>query len=246
MVQSIERAFTVLRALARGPAGVTQIADEVDLPKSTVARLLSTLEAQGAVEQRSAGGEYRLGGGLIELAAGVAPGRHLVAAARPYLEVLVRATGEAAGLSVADGYDAHYLAQVETPNPVQVRDWTGERAPLHTVSSGLVILAHWPGAALADYLGRPLVRLTPRTEIDPGMLRERLAAVRAEGHAWTAEEFAAGITSVAAPVRDGSGAVVAALHIHGPSYRFPAGEGGAATAAVVEAAAGLSRRLGGA
>ncbi len=243
MVQSIERAFSVLRALAYGPAGVTELAERVELPKSTVARLLATLEAEGVVEQRAAGGDYRLGAGLAELAAAVLPGRNLVALAHPHLDDLMRTTGEATGLAVADGYDAYYLDQVESPNPVQVRDWTGERAPLHTVSSGLVMLAHWPEPALGDYLRRDLARFTPRTTIDPDELRRRLAQAREEGHAWTREEFAEGITSVAAPVRDAAGKVVAAVHAHGPAYRFPGTDAECPARLVMATAARLGQQL---
>ena len=81
-VQSIDRAFAVLRSLTSGPAGVTEIADRVGLPKSTVSRLLSTLEELGAVEQVAAGGDYRVGWAMLELAAAARPGRSLVSVAR--------------------------------------------------------------------------------------------------------------------------------------------------------------------
>ena len=84
-VQSVERAFSVLRCLAGGAAGVSAIAERVGLPKSTVSRLLSTLQDVGAVEQSGAGGDYRVGGGLVDIAAGALPGRSLIAAARPHL-----------------------------------------------------------------------------------------------------------------------------------------------------------------
>ena len=220
-MQSVERAFAILRALAMAPAGVTELSDRVDLPKSTVARMLATLVEQGAVEQREAGGAYRLGASIADLAGGASVIANLVAVAKPHLEVLVRRSGEAAGLSLAEGYEAYYVAQVESPNPVQVRDWTGARIPLHAVSSGQVFLAHWPEDALAGYLARPLARFTDNTLVDPARLRRRLAQVRKDGHCWTDEEYAEGITSVAAPVFDGGDRVVAVAHVHGPSYRFP-------------------------
>ena len=87
-VQSVDRSFAVLRALAGGPAGVTELAERVDLPKSTVARLLSTLEALGAVEQLAVGGEYHLGETLVELGAAARPGRSLGPLVRPFLAEL--------------------------------------------------------------------------------------------------------------------------------------------------------------
>jgi DNA-binding IclR family transcriptional regulator len=122
---------------------------------------------------------------------------------------------------VRDGWTAHYVDQVESLNPVQVRDWTGTRIPLHAVSSGQVFLAQLPAPTLSRYLAEPLERFTPNTLVTAPALLERLRDVRREGHAWVREEFAIGISSVAAPIADARGEVVAAIHVHGPSYRFP-------------------------
>src|SRR3954447_4445683 len=115
-VQSVERAFAVLRCLSGGPAGVTDVADRVSLPKSTVSRMLSTLEDLGMVEQVEPGGSYRVGSGMIEIAAAVLPGCCLIAAGRPQRHVLVKATGDAAGLSIADGFEVLCLDQVDADN----------------------------------------------------------------------------------------------------------------------------------
>lgn len=219
MIQSIGRAFSVLEVLARAPGGVTDIASQLDLPKSTVSRILGTLEELDVVERTN--GHYRLGPAVSALAAGIAPSRNVIALARPHLEDLAEDLNEAAGLGLPDGFTVHYVDQVECRNPVQVRDWTGSRIPMHVVSSGLVFLAAWPRADVEEYLARDLERLTPKTVTDPAQISSRLEAISADGFAWVYEEFAEGIDSVAAPVRDHSGAVIAAVHAHGPSYRFP-------------------------
>ena len=243
MVQSLERAFAILDEVAQRPAGVTAIAGRVRLPKSTVARLLATLEDMDAVE-RFDGSQWRIGPGVEALTAAASPERSLVSAARPLLVDLVAELGEDAGLGLPDGNEIHYVDQVESDNPVQVRDWTGTRAPLHAVPSGLVLLAEWPADALDAYLAGDLVALTRRTVTDPGELRTRLAEVRERGHAWGLEEFAEGIDSVAAPIRDVRGNAIAAVHVHGPSYRFPAPRSEARLAAAVRAAAReISERL---
>ncbi len=105
---------------------------------------------------------------------------------------------------------------------MSVRDWTGSRLPMHAVSSGQVMLAFRAPAAIERYLEGPLERFTELTVVDPDALRERLRGVRRDGYAWAREEFDRGISSVAAPIADASGEVVAAVHLHGPSYRFPA------------------------
>lgn len=219
-VQSVERAFAVLRCLSGGPAGVTDVADRVSLPKSTVSRLLSTLEELGMVEQTEPGGSYRVGSGMTEIAAAVMPGRSLIAAARPHLHDLAKATGETAGLSIADGFDVLYLDQVDSDKQVQSRDWTGERLPAHTVPSGQVLLAFGAIDVESD-LSRPLERLASHTLTDAGAIRSRLAEIAGKGYAWAFEEFLDGLNSVAAPIRDSTGRVVGAIHVHGPAYRFP-------------------------
>jgi DNA-binding IclR family transcriptional regulator len=243
-VQSIERAFSVLASLADGPLGVTGVADRARLPKSTAARLLASLAREGAVEQLPGGSAYRLGPRLVTLASGLRSTRGLVATAHPYLVELAEATGEAAGLSVPDGGSVHYVDQVDSPNPVQVRDWTGARIPMHAVSSGLVVLASLTPAALEAALAHPLEAFTDRTIVAPAAIRDRLWAIRRDGYAWVREEFALGISSVAAPIADASGEVVAAVHVHGPSYRFPpAGEDEALGEAVEAIAGRIGARL---
>ncbi len=236
-VQSIERAFAVLGSLAEGPVGVTDVAARVGLPKSTAARILSSLEREGAVEQVPGETRYRLGPRIVTLASGLRDRRGLVAIAHPTLTALAGELGEASGLSVADGRTVHYVDQVDSPNPVSVRDWTGSRIPMHAVSSGQVFLAHFSGPALARYLAEPLERFTPHTLTDAGALLERLRDVRRDGHAWVREEFAEGITSVAAPVAGADGEIVAAVHVHGPTYRFPAAAAEAAIGSAVRSAA---------
>jgi DNA-binding IclR family transcriptional regulator len=243
MVQSVERAFAILGAVARGPAGLTPIASRLSLPKSTVSRMLETLEGIGAVE-RLEGPRWRVGPQVAAIASGLPAELHVAAVARPYLVELVHTLGEDAGLALPDGYGVHYVEQAESDHPVQVRDWTGTRAPMHAVPSGLVLLAEWPPDALEAYLARDLERLTPRTLVRPGALQRRLAEVRSLGHAWGLEEFAEGINSVAAPVRDPRGRPIAAVHVHGPAYRFPAqGQEARIAADVVRAAAAVGSVL---
>jgi IclR family transcriptional regulator, acetate operon repressor len=221
-VQSIERAFLVLRAVATGPAGISEVARRVDLPTSTVARLLGTLEGLGAVTRVGDGVTYRVGPAVAELATAADPSSGLVAAARLFLVELVDEVRETAGISVLDGDEVLYLDHVDAALQVRIRDWSGTRLPLHVVSSGLVLLAHRPPEEVDAYLSRPLeAAFTARTVTAPAAIRRRLEEIRDAGVAWTAEELHEGLTSVAAPVRGPSGAVVAALHCHGPSFRFP-------------------------
>lgn len=236
-IQSVKRAFDVLGSLGDGPLGVTEVADRAGLPKSTAARVLATLVGEGAVEQVPGDTSYRLGPRLITLAAGFSLTRSLAAIARPMLIDLAESSGEAAGLAMPDGDLVHYIDQVDTVQPVLVRDWTGARIPLHAVSSGQVLLAFRTPAAIERYLERPMERFTDRTLTEPDAVRERLREVRRQGCIWAMDEFEDGISSIAAPIADASGEVIAAVHVHGPSYRFPAAGSEASLAQLVLAGA---------
>lgn len=241
-IQSIERAFTVLSVLADGPIGVTDVAGRASLPKSTAARLLGSLAHEGVVEQVPGETRYRLGPRITALAASAHPTRSLSALAHPVLAEIAAATGEVAGLSVPDGRLVHYVDQVDSPHPVGVRDWTGTRIPMHAVSSGVVMLAHLPPDELAFHLRRPLERFTARTVVNPNAVRERIRQAQVDGYAWTRDEYAEGITSVAAAIADEDGEIVGAVHVHGPSYRFP---GAGMEAGVASRVVGAAARIGG-
>jgi len=219
-VQSIERAFSILRALAVQPSGVTDLAERVDLPKSTVARILKALESEGAIVQLETGGEYRLGPAIEEIAGGSSQSRSLIAAAQPFLADLAAQTGEAAGLDVLEDGWVQFVDLVQSDHDVQIRDWTGEGGPAHSLSAGIVILAHGPASVVEEYLAHDLEPMTQYTLRTADELRERLALARSAGYAWVQQEFAEGINSVAAPVFGPEG-VIAALRVHGPTYRFP-------------------------
>lgn len=221
IVESVARAIRIVEALAQSPAGLSETARRVGLPKSTVARLLATLEDMEAVERDEDGRLYRLGPIVQRLSSAAGGPAQLAAFARPYLEELTALTGEAAGISIPDGFKVHYVDQTEAEHPVQVRDWTGELIPMHVVPSGLVIMAHWPQQQVDRYLSRKLERLTPNTTTDPGRIRERLAGIRERGYVWVYEEFVEGINSVASAVLERGGLITAAIHVHGPAYRFP-------------------------
>lgn len=237
-VQSIERAFQLLDAISASELGVTELAVRLEMPKSTVARIVNTLLDLKAVERVDPNATYRIGPRVFGLGAGPNRVADLVFRSRPHLEMLAREVGEDAGLSVPDGNKVHYVAQEDALNNIQVRDWTGTLLPMHVVPSGLVILAHWPEQQVDSYIGGGLNAYTRNTVTDPSLLRERLERIRSDGSAWVVEEFAEGISSVASPVYDGHGRVEAAIHVHGPAYRFPGQSDPDAIAAVVADAAG--------
>lgn len=222
-VQSIERAFSILEAVAahNDGVGVTEIANQVALPKSTVSRMITTLEELAVVERLPDGDGIRLGPKILALASQAPYSRRLTALARPYLLELAEATGEAVSLCVPDGDQVFYIDQVQSRHHVQVRDWTGTRIPLHVVSAGKLFLANWEASAVSRYMERPLAQYTPKTSVDKNRLKKQLAQIRRQGYCWAIEEFEEGLNGVAAPIYNQTAQIVAALNIYGPAFRFP-------------------------
>lgn len=222
-VRAVARAFAVLQVVAASPrsASLAQITKTTRLPKSSVSRMLATLEHLDMVEQVGQRGRYRLGPGLEVLAGRGTSPQVLKQLGRPHLENLVSMFGEDAVLAVPEGKKMLYISQSVADRTVHIEDWTGHTFPLHTLATGQVCLAEWRRDQLLEYLQADLVRVTARTVVDPTVLQDRLETVRREGFAWTYEESAVDITGVAAAVKGPHGRVVAALGVHGPSYRFP-------------------------
>lgn len=245
-IQSVERAFAVLRALRPNGQAVSLavIAEYTGLPKSTASRLLSTMVAIGVVERVSEA-RYVVG---RELRAIVHPGvgpSDLVGVSATYLRDLVREVGEDAGLAIPDGDHVLYLDQVQKSRPVQVQDWTGERFENHTTAAGYVFLASWDDDDLDTYLARPLAKSSPTTETDPARLRDHIDMARSNGYTWTFEAWLEGVNGAAAPIVDAAGEVVASINLYGPAYRFPGDSDPAAIGKrLVETATQISRHLG--
>ena len=222
-VQSIERAFSILRALSLGASGVTDLGERTGLPKSTVSRLLSSLEFERAVAQLD-DGTYELGKGIGELASTLRPGKDALEIARPHMLELMELTGEAVGINQFDGQVVRTLLQVDDPaSSVVVRDWTNEPTPAHAVPAGLAILAYSSRATQNAFLDQELTTYTNKTVTDPDLLCDRFRTIREDGYVWVFQEFTEDINSVAAPIAGPNGRTRVALHIHGPAFRFPDG-----------------------
>lgn len=220
-MQTIERTFAVLRAIAEAgeSAGVSEVARRAGLAKSTTSRILASLDELGMIGRLD--DRYVIGQGLAALTADASPASSLPDLARPYLVDLADEFGESVALAVADGDEMVYVDAALAEGAVQVRDWTGERFPLHTTSGGLVLLADRSNDEVDRYGRRPMEAFTERSVTTLTGLRERMRQVRSEGVAWTLAEFDDEINGLAAPIRDGAGDVVAAVNVSGPVYRFP-------------------------
>ena len=134
---------------------------------------------------------------------------------------LTNLIGETSGLAILDDDVVYYLDHVEVVEEVMVRSWTGERIPLHLVPSGLAILAGSSSSYIDAYLGRTLEKSTDKSVIAPDTIRSRVAEIHRTGYLWFHQEFDESISSVASPVWDKDGSVIAAVHVQGPAFRFP-------------------------
>jgi len=239
-VQSADRALAILVAFstARRELGVSELAAELGMHKSTVSRLLAVLQARGLV--RRDGDRFSPGPELARLGALAITSLAASRVAREPLQRLADATGETVNLAVRHGDQALNVHQVQTAHFVGMTDWTGRSAPLHATANGKVLLAFGDGE-----LPPELPRLTPRTIVDPAALRSELADVRRSGYATAVEELEIGLHAAAAPVFDSLGACIAAVSVSGPSYRLAdvdgAGRASAATADEISASLGFRR-----
>jgi DNA-binding IclR family transcriptional regulator len=243
-VQSVDRALTILEVLARvGEAGVTEIAADLGVHKSTAFRLVATLESHRLVEQTTERGRYRLGVGVLRLAGATTARLDLVQEARPVCRQLAAATGETVNIAVLSESSALYLDQVAGSSALQPHNWVGQHIPLHATSNGKVLLSGLDAEQLGELLGT-LSRYTPLTITTRARLRDELERVREQGYAVAVDELEEGLTAVAAPIHNAHGDVVASMSVSGPTFRLTERRVDSVVPQLVAAAAEVSHRLG--
>ncbi|MFE0420015.1 IclR family transcriptional regulator [Streptomyces tendae] len=244
-VQSVDRAVSVLEILARhGEAGVTEIADELEVHKSTAFRLLGVLENRGLVAQEKERGKYYLGAGVLRLAGAAAVRLDISQEGVPVCRELADELGETANIAVLDDDAAVNVMQARGTASVTAQNWLGRRTPLHATASGKVLLAHLPPTLREGLLARPLHRFTEHTVTGAAVLRGELETVTGQGYAITQEELEIGLAAVAAPVRSHDGKVIASISVSGPVYRLTPDRLPDLAQRTLAAGVELSRRMG--
>lgn len=200
-----------------------ELGRRLDLHKSTVSRILSTLEQEGLVNQNPETGRFRLGVGLISLA-GVALGRlNARGASQPYLNGLVATSQETVNVTVLDGNECVNIERVSSPKPIQYVGWIGRRTPLHCTASGKVLLAFMSTESRTGFLSGPLTRYTDKTIIDSRTLEASLETINVCRYAIVHEEFEQGFSAIAAPIFNHEREAVATISISGPTFRLSEG-----------------------
>jgi DNA-binding IclR family transcriptional regulator len=221
-VQSVDRAITVLEILAReGHAGVSEVAAELGVHKSTAFRLLAALEERDLVEQNTERGKYQLAFGILRLASAIPTRIDMVRQAQPIMDTLALQFDETINLAVLREHYAVNVQQSRGSAAVASQNWVGQLTPLHATSSGKVLLAYLPDNqrdGILDEAGLPA--LTENTVTSRQALLDQLAEVRESGLATAYEELEIGLNAAAVPIRDHTGTVVGALSASGPTFRF--------------------------
>ncbi|MDX6231777.1 MAG: IclR family transcriptional regulator, acetate operon repressor [Nocardioidaceae bacterium] len=244
-VQSVDRAVSILELLADvGSVGVTEVATELAIHKSTAFRLLMTLEARGLVEQDIERGKYRIGYTASLLAVGAAKVPDLADIGRPVCKALAAATGETVNVAIEDGGEVVTVDQTPGRAAVTAQDWVGKRQPMHATAAGKLFLAEKPEPELQAVIDQGLPALTEATLTDGNALRDQLDRIRAVGHATTYEEYESGLVAIAMPIRALGGRLIGALAVSGPSFRMDAQALAAHLAELAPAAAKVSWRAG--
>lgn len=243
-VQSVDRALSILEDLARlGAAGVTEIAAELGVHKSTAFRLVATLEAHGLVEQTAERGKYRLGVGILRLAGATTARLDVVQEARSVCRHLAAETGETVNVAVLSEHSALYLEQVAGSSALQSHNWVGQHIPLHATSNGKILLSGLKPDELDEFLDK-LPAYTELTITKKDQLRREVDHAREVGHAVAVDELEVGLTAVAAPIRNAHGDVIASMSVSGPTLRLDRERVDEVVGLLVEAADEVSHRLG--
>lgn len=217
-MQTVDRVVAILNALREGVKGVREISRELNLPKSSVHRILGALKGHGMVEQVQGADKFALGMALFELGRVVADGLDLRRRALPHLRELNARTGETVQLACLDGTDLVYLESIESQQIVRIAfSQPGTRRPATYGTLGKVLLAHVEPESRRQLIDRcpPSTGPFPNTE---AFIR-RLERVRLQGYAVDHDDPVEGIMGVAAPVRDHTGRVAGAIALGAPLAR---------------------------
>lgn len=247
MVKSVGRAMEVIDLVSttKNGVGVTQIANQMDINKSSVYRILNTLEEYGFIEQDEESAKYKLGYKFLEISSRLLDSMDLRTEAAPYLKSLEDYTNEVIHLVVYDHGEVVYLEKLEGSETLRMHSKVGRRAPMHCTSVGKAILSHLEENRVREIIERKgLPKHTDNTIIDVGLFMAELKKVKKQGYALDLEENEQGIVCIASPIFDHTEQVIAALSISGTSLRMSEKRLLDLTGKVKEAGRNISKRLG--
>ncbi|WP_406064517.1 IclR family transcriptional regulator [Streptomyces sp. NBC_01077] len=248
LVPAVTRAFDVLELFLEGDGTLSapEITRRLQLPRTTTHELVTTLTARNyLVPVPEQPGRYRLGVRTYQLGSRYAEQLDLAAEGHQVARDVADTCGETVHVAVLEAMDVIYIAKVDSTHAVRMVSAAGRRLPAHCTAVGKMLLATLPEAELDERLdGYELTGMTPRSITAPDALRAALAEIRILGVAGEQQESNPDVSCVAAPVRDRTGRVVAALSVSVPVHRWSEGRENELTALAVKGANELSERLG--
>lgn len=218
-IRAVERALDVLLCFSSRTPELTmsQISEKIGINKSTVHRLLSTLERKRFVERDPSSGAYRPGLRLLQISSLAMEHNNIRRLAAPFLQDLCKQYRENVNLALLDGSDVIYLDVIEGSQRVKLAAIPGQRLPAFCTASGKAILAFLPDDEVKRVLERGMPKYTQATQTSSEKFFEDMAEVRERGFAISEQEFEDGINAVAVPIRDQP---IASISIAGPAYRL--------------------------
>ncbi|MDI3533985.1 MAG: IclR family transcriptional regulator, regulon repressor [Thermosediminibacterales bacterium] len=247
IINSISRAVDILELFDQYnlELGVTEIANKLNLHKSSVHRIVSTLEHKGILEKNSTNSKYRLGIKLYIIGILARNENELIAVSIPHLKRLTEISGETTNLVVLNGCKCLYIAQQTSDKMVRIFTKIGAKILPHCTAVGKVLLSEMEENEIEHIISvNGLPSYTKNTITKKEKLLEELRKARAEGYAMDDEEREEGVMCIAAPIRDRNKTIIAAISISGPKYRFDNSDIDKYILAVKEEAAAISKELG--
>lgn len=244
IVQSVVRAFDILYAFTpeRPALGVSELAAQLQLNRTTVHRLLTTLEHCGVVVQDRVTRKYRLSARVLQFSNLFAGLSDIRAVALEPMTALRDRTGETVGLHLREGMNRVVVSQVESMQGLRMTyPMLGEQIPLHLGAPGKVILAFLPDEEVEVYLAQqPLLRATTHSVTDVAQVRDALRLIRQQGFAVSHQERRLGVVSIAAPIFDSRGQPIASVNVTGPVQRIYQAEIDTYAPLVIETASAIA------
>ncbi len=222
LVKSVVRTMKIMELLAESsrPLGVTEISRRADLHKSTVYRLLETMQYLGYISQKPDSGKYSTGLKLFEVGSMVINDLDLRERAKPYLQELMEETGETVHLGILDKREIVYIDKVESFKTIRMHSKIGRRVLPHSTALGKVILAFSPIKILDDIImSNGLPEKTDKTITEESKFRHELQKIKEQGYGIDEQENEKGIRCIAGPIFDHTGKIIAAFSISGPASR---------------------------
>lgn len=245
-MSSVENALMILESFTidQSEKRVTQLSNELGIGKSSVSRLLKTLQSRGYVKKDAETQKYSLGTKILTLYSSLMSEMEVVKEAHPILEELAKETKESVQLAELEGSNVIYMEQIKSSFPIQIFAHIGRINPIHCTSSGKLLLAYQDIETIENILNGELKTYTTSTITDKLTLKKELLEIRNLGYCYIQNEFIDGIVSIAAPIRDYNKNVIAAVSLVGPIQRINGSKSKMYINKVVAAAKEISIKMG--